>query len=133
MPPANSDSTNWPKDVLMVMHSHMLNPRAFLEDCMRVGHRPLWLAGLPWKLVNAAIDSDFNYNVSDEAKARWIANTGRAWDNAEDPMVKTIKCPCCSAPSDVPWTTCGLSETHKGETYASHQSPRCGLRADLYL
>ncbi|KAJ8114085.1 hypothetical protein ONZ43_g4990 [Nemania bipapillata] len=65
------DSTMLPPlDVLMVWHAHMLNPRAYAEDCMRRGLRELWHLGMPWQLVNDAIDTDFNYNVSHECMAR---------------------------------------------------------------
>ncbi|KAH7139670.1 hypothetical protein B0J13DRAFT_527345 [Dactylonectria estremocensis] len=99
-----------PLDVLLVYHSHMLNPYNFLEDCLRAGYRQFWGNGMPWHLVNAAIDANFNYNVSDDLKARWVAQTGRAWENSDDPDIKTIPCPVCTATIEVPWTTCGLEE-----------------------
>jgi hypothetical protein len=98
----------------MVLHAHMLNPRAFLEDCIRFGHRALWLSGMPWRLVNAAINNEFAYNPADLAKARWVAETSRQWDNTADEMVKRMKCPACNAHLEIPWTTCGLGETYKG-------------------
>jgi hypothetical protein len=99
----------------MVLHSHMLNPRAFLEDCLRFGLRGLWLAGMPWRHINAAIDTDFNYNVSDDGKTSWTAKTDRQWENQDDEMVKKMKCPYCSTALSIPWTTCGLDETYKGD------------------
>jgi len=97
-----------PLDVLMVWHTHMLNPRAYLEDCLRSGHRALWLAGIPWHLINSVIDNDdFSYHPSDEAKARWVARTELQWDNVDDPAVMEIRCPNCSHVLHVPWTTCG--------------------------
>ncbi len=93
----------------MVWHTHMLNPRAFLEDSMLAGLRRPWALGMPWTLVNAAIDTDFNYNVSAACKARWAHQTGLAWDNADDDMVKKTKCPRCNIPLHIPWTTCGLA------------------------
>lgn len=104
---------NWIQDVLMVYHAHMLNPYNFLEDCLRAGLRNLWGYGMPWKLVNAAIDGSFNYSVSDDDKARWVASTGRSWDNAEDPLVKSLTCPVCSTHVSIPWTTCNLDENPK--------------------
>ncbi|KAH6651357.1 hypothetical protein F5144DRAFT_589591 [Chaetomium tenue] len=95
-----------PLDVLMVWHTHMLNPRAFLEDCMRAGMSAFWATGMPWHVVDKAIDAQFNYTVSDEYKRRWSRDTGRAWDNAEDPMFKRIDCPRCGTQAKVPWTTC---------------------------
>ncbi|KAK5994820.1 hypothetical protein PT974_03204 [Cladobotryum mycophilum] len=102
-----------PLDVLMVIHTHMLNPRSFLEDTMRHGLSEFWAAGMPWALINEAIDSDFNYNVSPKAKELWVTQTGRAWANQDDPLTKTLKCPFCSINVHVPWTTCGMSETSK--------------------
>jgi hypothetical protein len=92
----------------------MLNPRAFLEDTMLAGLRQLWNTGLPWVAINAAIDNKFNYNVSDDCKNNWAARTGRSWESADDPMVKSMQCPACKAAIRIPWTTCGLDETYKG-------------------
>ncbi|KAH7010993.1 hypothetical protein EDB80DRAFT_383537 [Ilyonectria destructans] len=102
-----------PLDVLMVYHAHMLNPYNFLEDCLRARHRQFWGNGMPWHLVNAAIDPNFNYSVSDDHKARWVALTGRSWKNADDPIIKSISCPVCSMQLDIPWTTCSLDEHPK--------------------
>ncbi|KAL7620771.1 hypothetical protein AAE478_009769 [Parahypoxylon ruwenzoriense] len=104
-----------PLDVLMVWHAHMLNPRAFLEDCMLHCLNGLWTAGMPWKLVNHAIDTSFNYNVSKECKNAWENIIGRKWDNADDPMTKTLKCPTCSETNEIPWTTCGVPENFDGK------------------
>ncbi|KAI5467827.1 hypothetical protein BGZ63DRAFT_431370 [Mariannaea sp. PMI_226] len=117
--PKGHDSKYWqaqslpPLDVLMVLHSHMLNPHNFLEDCLRAGHRRLWRSGLPWDKINSAIDADFNYDATDEDKARWVETTGRAWENTEDPITKILTCPVCSTRIHVPWTTCGLDEHPK--------------------
>lgn len=91
----------------------MLNPRDYFEDCIRSGLRDFWTAGLPWKVVNEAIDTSFNYNVSDNCMNAWVAATERAWDNAHDPATKSLKCPACSEKHEVPWTTCGMSEDAK--------------------
>ncbi|CAK7562986.1 MAG: hypothetical protein SEPTF4163_000842 [Sporothrix epigloea] len=98
-----------PLDVWMVMHAHMLNPRAFLEDCIRYGAPDIWSAGMPWAPIATAINSDqFQYtNITDTAKANWTSLTGRAWDNADDPSIKNVKCPACHKTTSVPWTTCG--------------------------
>ncbi|KAK4249025.1 hypothetical protein C7999DRAFT_39873 [Corynascus novoguineensis] len=111
-----------PLDVLMVWHTHMLNPRAFLEDSILAGMRHFWATGIPWDLVNKAIDNDFNYNVSAECIQRWTQQTGLAWENAKDPMLKTIRCPRCSASIHIPWTTCKLSQRL--------QSPRWDPKAE---
>lgn len=102
-----------PLDVLMVWHSHMLNPRAYLEDCMRAGLRQLWWRGMPWDLINEVIDDHFNYHLSDAAVANWIAKTDRPWENTEDASHKTIDCPMCNTRLSIPWTTCGVDEDAK--------------------
>ncbi|KAM5355078.1 hypothetical protein ACJ41O_001724 [Fusarium nematophilum] len=117
--PVTDESSYWekqslpPLDVLMVFHAHLLNPYNFLEDCLRKGYRRFWQSGFPWHLVNAAIDASFNYNVSDDDKARWISQTGRSWDNVDHSLVKSLNCPVCSEPLEIPWTTCGLDEKPK--------------------
>ncbi|KAJ8127435.1 hypothetical protein O1611_g6200 [Lasiodiplodia mahajangana] len=111
------DSTKLPPlDVLMVWHAHMLNPRAYFEDCMRRGLKELWHLGMPWQLVNDAIDTQFDYNVSFECMARWEETTNRKWDNVDDPFTKVLPpCPECNTPNVVPWSTCGKPEdSHDG-------------------
>lgn len=95
-----------PLDVLMVWHTHMLNPRAFLEDAMLAGIRPIWVSGLPWELVNKAIDGNFNYTVSVASMAAWVRRTNRSWDNAADIPFKKLSCPRCCSILLIPWTTC---------------------------
>ncbi len=94
---------------------HMLNPRDFLEDAMLSGFQSFWSTGMPWALVNKAIDTKFAYNVSDDCKTAWVAQTGRAWENAEDGMMKALKCPACGVAVEIPWTTCGLPEDYTGD------------------
>lgn len=100
-------------DVLMVLHTHMLNPRAFLEDSIRHGMGSFWPAGMPWELIHKAIDTDFNYNVSHQAKINWVAKTGHRWRNQDDDMEKILKCPFCPSKNEIPWTTCGMKEDVK--------------------
>jgi len=97
-------------DVLMVWHSFILNPRSYLEDCIRFGLKDLWQTGMPWTAVNAAIDTNFNYVVSGEGIAAFVRDTGHAWNNAEDNQQKTLFCPRCTQQLDIPWTTSGKSE-----------------------
>ncbi|KAL5313115.1 hypothetical protein ACEPPN_019542 [Leptodophora sp. 'Broadleaf-Isolate-01'] len=101
-----------PLDVLMVWHSFMLNPRNYLEDCIRFGLRDLWSTGFPWAAINYCISTSFNYEVPEAAKENWTRSTGRAWDNIDDVDIKHIMCPRCSAGCDIPWTTCGLPENN---------------------
>jgi len=94
----------------MVFHSHMLNPRTFLEDAMRYGLRQIWTTGFPWVEVNQAIDTSFNYSVPDDTKTAWSTQTGQAWDNEDDPLTMQLDCPGCGGQVHIPWTTCGMEE-----------------------
>ncbi|UKZ86598.1 uncharacterized protein TrAFT101_002424 [Trichoderma asperellum] len=127
-----------PLDVLMIFHTHMLNPRSFFEDAIRYGLGTFWASGMPWKLIHQAIDVDFNYNVSDEAKIHWSTTTGRRWRNLKDPVTRVVKCPFCQADNEVPWTTCGVNKDAQNEEYTgligsgfgdgkfSHKCSSCG-------
>ncbi|KAK5634944.1 hypothetical protein RRF57_010656 [Xylaria bambusicola] len=100
-----------PLDVLMVWHAHMLNPQAYYEDCLRNGFREMWHAGMPWQLVNDAIDTNFNYTASSDCMVTWEKITGRKWDNVNDSFTKTLPpCPKCRTKNTVSWSTCGMSE-----------------------
>lgn len=100
----------------MVWHAHMLNPRAYLEDCMRHGLSHLWHQGIPWQLVNDAIDTSFNYKVSARLRDMWVKTTGRKWENEKDPSSKTLPpCPECGKRNVVPWSTCGMAEDSRDE------------------
>lgn len=101
----------------MVMHAHMLNPRAFLEDTMRSNMSEYWTAGMPWQAVNEGIASDFTEDASELAKGDWTSLTGRSWSNSLDPMTKFLKCPWCKEGMQVPWTTCGTDENANSFAY----------------
>lgn len=98
------------QDVLMVWHSFMLNPRNYLEDCIRFGLKDLWATGMPWHAVDAAIDTNFNYQVPEAAKERFTNATGHHWSNAKDHEAKTLNCPRCTQVLEIPWTTCATNE-----------------------
>ncbi|KAI0127876.1 hypothetical protein BJ170DRAFT_702122 [Xylariales sp. AK1849] len=113
-----SKETIPPIDVLLVLHAHMLNPRLFLEDCLRLGHRALWTTGMPWRVLNRMIDTRFEYTASERCKMNWTKATGRSWYNTDDPETKKTRCPACSSLVSIPWTTC--SQQDAGDS----QSPR---------
>ncbi len=95
----------------MVWHTFMLNPRSYLEDCIRFGLAELWAAGIPWRAVNEVIDNtNFVYDIPEGGRAAYTTKTGHKWDNAQDLMVKTLSCPTCSRVLVVPWTTCARDE-----------------------
>ncbi|EGR46078.1 uncharacterized protein TRIREDRAFT_110452 [Trichoderma reesei QM6a] len=134
-----------PLDVLMVMHAHMLNPRAFLEDTIRCNMSEYWTAGMPWHAVNEGIASDFSEDASELAKSAWTSLTGRSWSNALDPMTKFLNCPWCKEGMQVPWTTCGTEEhannsasigtigSGYGDGNFSHQCPSCNRTVNKEL
>lgn len=98
-------------DVLMVWHTHMLNPRLYLEDTMRQGRGDIWSSGLPWNLLSRCIThDDFTYNVGDASKLNWESATGLSWDNTNDPPHIEVACPACESPMKFAWTTCNLIE-----------------------
>lgn len=65
---------------------------------------------MPWKAVNACIDSRFNYEAPLEAQADFVNKTGHNWDNALDSFVKKLSCPRCSQQLEITWSTCCASE-----------------------
>ncbi|KAJ5888188.1 hypothetical protein N7495_008229 [Penicillium taxi] len=94
-----------PIDVLMVLHSHMLNPRDFLQDCLIHGKMSLWKAGFPFELVNNCINDDtLEYTVSQGSQTHFSDKVGLNWDNILDPLVKYIECPGCHKTLHVLWT-----------------------------
>lgn len=70
---------------------------------------------MPWAAVDAAIDTNFNYNVPETAKTYFVGKTGYNWANAEDSLAKVMNCPRCSQRLEIPWTTCGSNEKQSPE------------------
>ncbi|CRG88125.1 Reticuline oxidase [Talaromyces islandicus] len=94
-----------PLDVLMVWHAHMLNPRAYLEDCIRGGKMMFWSTGMPWELVNQAIDDKtLNYNPGHDAKEQFRKRTRHPWENLDEPPERAFSCLQCNAEVTAPWT-----------------------------
>jgi hypothetical protein len=130
--------------VLLVWHAHMLNPRVYLEDCIRFGLKSLWNGGMPWRVVNEAIDTNFNYRVPDETIRSWERLTGTRFENTQGSLIKDLHCPCCDQDLPVPWTTCGLPEDSKqpspglvgtgyGDGEFSYVCHACGTTVDRRL
>lgn len=93
----------------------MLNPRSYLEDCIRFGLHDLWATGMPWAAVNSCIDTSFNYSPPEAAVANFATKSGHSWKNTDDSMTKQLYCPRCLQSLDIPWTTTLQSEkaSHK--------------------
>ncbi|KAL4781689.1 hypothetical protein BJX76DRAFT_359636 [Aspergillus varians] len=99
-----------PLDVLMVWHAHMLNPRAFLEDCIRQGKISFWSAGFPWEAINVCIDDEtLLYDPGQNAASVFTGKTTLQWSNLTDMPSKTLKCPSCGHANSVPWTDGSLT------------------------
>ncbi|KAL4951989.1 hypothetical protein BDW69DRAFT_201032 [Aspergillus filifer] len=99
-----------PLDVLMVWHAHMLNPRSFLEDCIRHGKMSFWSTGFPWETINACInDQTLLYDAGGTAVTTFTWKTSLNWDNMADMPTKTLTCPNCAKTLSAPWTKGGLT------------------------
>ncbi|KAI9369131.1 hypothetical protein BJX61DRAFT_545876 [Aspergillus egyptiacus] len=94
-----------PLDVLMVWHAHMLNPRSFLEDCIRQGKISFWSAGFPWEVINASIDDQtLTYDPGETAIRAFPSKTKLDWDNLQGLPTRRLQCPNCSYENTAPWT-----------------------------
>lgn len=99
-----------PLDVLMVWHSHMLNPRTYLEDSIRYTKHALWRTAFPWRDVYESID-DESFEYSRKEADAFLKQTGRPWNPLDDESLKVIKCPKCTATKTVSWTRPPASST----------------------
>lgn len=102
--PINFNRDNIPPlDVLMVWHAYSLNPRAYVEDCIRHGRMQLWHTPFPWHAAVGCIDSEsFEYTTGNIGTT--LGSSDRAWDNLKDSSVKKLTCPQCEHPNVVSWT-----------------------------
>ncbi|KAF2226108.1 hypothetical protein BDZ85DRAFT_294466 [Elsinoe ampelina] len=93
-----------PIDVLMVWHAYMLNPRAYLEDCIRENRMRLYHTEMPWEAINTAInDQTFDYRPTRAAQAFYAHLGGTSWDNESEQSEKIVSCPKCVMSNGVPW------------------------------
>ncbi len=89
----------------MVWHAHMLNPRAFLEDCIRQGKMSFWATGFPWEAINACIDDQaLTYDAGKSAANVFAWKTNLQWNSLEDMPCKLVDCPNCGYKNPAPWT-----------------------------
>ena len=92
----------------------MLNPRDFLEDCLRQGKMKFWRTGLPWAIINDCIDNNcFEYSASDAATQLFEDRTGYKWNSLLDHPNAIIKCPLCVRELWVPQTGWGKESAWK--------------------
>lgn len=87
----------------------MLNPRSYLEDCLRQAKMNLWATAFPWDLVSQCIiandEQQYRYDPGLSAQLAWELRTGRRWNNLHDPLSRKLQCPLCSSTIEIPWTT----------------------------
>ena len=89
----------------MVWHAYQLNPRDFLEDCLRYGKIKFWASGFPWAAVDPCIDNvTMDFAASSNAIDTFVSKTGCAWNNLDDSPMVMLDCPMCRAKLSVPWT-----------------------------
>ncbi|EKV07871.1 hypothetical protein PDIG_62120 [Penicillium digitatum PHI26] len=94
-----------PLDILMVWHAHSLNPRNYLEDCIRYGRISTWATGFPWEAIDRCISNHtMEYTVSEQVQRLFEQKLNLKWNNLHDPLTKHVKCPCCGWANAVPWT-----------------------------
>jgi hypothetical protein len=83
----------------------MLNPRAFLEDCLRQSKMSVWASGLPWDVINTSIDDEtLIFYPGKEAMINFERESGHAWDNITDSPTKTLSCSSCKQEVLAIWT-----------------------------
>jgi hypothetical protein len=66
-----------PLDIIMIWHAYMLNPRAYLEDCVRLGRMALWNTKIPWDAIAECINpSTFVFEAGAVAEGAFTRLTG---------------------------------------------------------
>jgi len=107
-PPLDLHKDNMPPaDVSMVWHAYMLNPRAYLEDCLRFGRLRLWHTRFPWQAAAEFVNSEtFAYKPGQGAKGTFEHMTSIPYDNLSMKGERVVECPACYAVNRALWTTC---------------------------
>ena len=120
----------------MVWHSFMLNPRCYLEDCLRYNKARSYSAEFPWDAIDSCIDNTtFEFAGTKQAQQLFARDTGLSWDNLDDPLVVRLRCPKCKQQMNCPWTSSGDCSTwftdggERGDGFADKdfmlQCPAC--------
>ncbi|KAJ5436103.1 hypothetical protein N7445_006988 [Penicillium cf. griseofulvum] len=101
-----------PLDILMVWHAHCLNPRNFLEDCIRYGKISMWVTGFPWEVIDRCINNQtMEYTVTEQGQQLFEQKMNIKWNNLHDQPTKEVICLCCQRATSVPWTDAYFGET----------------------
>ncbi|KAF2865282.1 hypothetical protein BDV95DRAFT_507594 [Massariosphaeria phaeospora] len=117
-----------PLDILMVWQAYMLNPRTYLEDCIRSTKHKMWRTSFPWKPVYNSIDSTtLCYSPPQAAVANFKQRNKIPWDVTGDDELKTVACPRCQHKLSVPWTQPTVLRGKESiESYLSHDTGFAG-------
>ena len=85
----------------------MLNPRIFFGDCIRSGKMKFWATGMPWNVIESAIDNvTFEYFPSARANEHFNKLTGCQWNSLDEASEIKLSCPKCRRGITAPLTTC---------------------------
>jgi hypothetical protein len=96
----------------MVWHAHSLNPRNYLEDCIRYGKLSTWKTGFPWEAIDRCINNHtMEYTISELAQQLFEQKLNLKWNNLHDQPAKDIICPYCQSTNTVLWTEAYFGDT----------------------
>ncbi|KAG8971609.1 hypothetical protein FRC05_010955 [Tulasnella sp. 425] len=109
-----------PLDVMMVWHTYMLNPRTYLEDCLRKLPGLLRIGSFP--LVNLASSIDQETLLPHPPSEGRVSAFSSFTEQPFEPPINTtseetvaVFCPSCAEPNTIPWIT------YKGDGYAQRE------------
>jgi hypothetical protein len=123
-----------PLDVLMVLHSYMLNPHDFLQDCLRMGRISLWKPGFPFHLISKFLNqTTLLYEPPDSVRQKFEKRSSTIWSYTEPYETTKILCPGCPETISVAWKALypkNASEMQKGSIFLPVDSdcPKCQCR-----
>lgn len=105
----------------------MLNPRCFLEDCIRYAKMSTWHTGFPFEPVNACInDTTLEYITDPKGHQAFERQVRSKWDNLDNPLNKEIQCIRCKKMNSVLWTEgklgISLQDAYAGSTGLADKS-----------
>ena len=110
-------------DVLMVWHAHLLNPRDYLEDCIRQDRLLLWETALPLYFIVSCIDNEtFEYRVGDPTSDAFYKTTRLSWNSLDGDQQPTLDCPKCGIAIQTVLTTLTTAASWKQLDYKDRGS-----------
>lgn len=108
-------------DVIMVWHAYQLNPRNFLEDCLRYGKMRFWRTGLPWAAIDSCINNEtFQFTPTAAAIMNFERGTGYPWNSLDETSAARVGCPMCNQVHFVPLTRWDSKSAWETTRYGSN-------------